>query len=128
MCGILRSKFALLILFSFSVLFTFNSCYKKKDTLLRVYVKNVNGQMIEGAHVEIYAEPTDTSNHNAVVVYLDDITNKSGLATFNFNFLYEAGQTGVAILKAKATYYNQTGSNIATIEEEMNNEIFIEIQ
>ncbi len=126
MRGNLRCKSALLILFS--ILITLNSCYKKKDTMLKVYVRNSSGQVVEGAQVKIFAEPTDTSNHNAPAVNLDEITDESGITNFNFNFLYESGQTGVAILKAKATYYGQTGESIIEIVEEMNNDCFIVIQ
>ena len=126
MCGNLRSKTSLLILFS--IVLTLSSCYKRKDTILKVYVRNSSGQVIEGAKVQIYAEPTDTSNHNAPSVNLNALTDETGTANFNFNFLYESGQTGVAILKAKATYYSQTGEEVVKIVEETNNETFVEIQ
>ncbi len=126
MRGKLRCKSALLILFS--LFFILNSCYKKKDTILKVYVRNSSGQLLEGADVQIYAEPTDTLNQNAPSVNLKEKTDKTGVANFNFNFLYDSGQTGVAILKLKAIYYSQTGENIVEITEETNNESFIVIQ
>ena len=126
MRGKLRCKSALLILFS--LFFILNSCYKKKDRILKVYVRNSSGQLLEGAEVQIYAEPTDTLNQNAPSVNLKEKTDKTGVANFNFNFLYKSGQTGVAILKVKATYYSQIGENIVEIIEETNNESFIVIQ
>lgn len=115
-------------LFSFILSFGLFGCYKKKDTILTVYVRDQVGASVEGAKVTVFAEPTDTSNNNSLAVNYEEITDKSGTVIFNLNSIYETGQTGVAILKAKATFYNKTGQTIIHINEEVNNECFIEIE
>jgi hypothetical protein len=105
-----------------------SSCYKKRDTTLKVYVVNSNGTSVEGANVIVFGEPTDTSNLNQLSINFEKTTNKSGVAFFNFNDFYNSGQTGLAILKVKATYLNKTGQNTTQIEEEVDNECFVTIQ
>ena len=112
----------------FILTFGLFSCYKKKDTLILVYVRDHVGAIVQGAKVEVFAEPTDTSNYNTIAVKFEEITDETGTATFNLNSIYESGQTGVAILKAKATYYSKTGQTIIQVVEEVNNECFIEIE
>jgi hypothetical protein len=118
-------KFTLLYFIS-SIALT--SCYKKQDTLLQVYVRDNSGATVAEAKVNLFAEPTDTSNSNTLAINLEQVTDENGIASFNLNEYYETGQTGVAILKVKATYYNKIGENIIKIIEEVNNECFIQIE
>ncbi len=118
-------KFMLIVFILFTGLF---SCYKKQDTLLTLYVRDGSGASVQDAKVEVYAEPTDTSNNNPLAINFEGITNESGTVIFNLNSIYETGQTGVAILKAKATYYSKSGQKVIQINEEVNNEYFIEIE
>lgn len=124
----LDSMQSILLTFSLSLIFVLQGCYKKQDTILKVYVRNSNGQIVAGANVKIYAEPTDTSKQNESIINFNDNTDEKGIVSFNLNELYESGQTGVAILKAKAGYLNLAGENIVPITEEKTNETFIEIQ
>jgi hypothetical protein len=124
----LDSMQSILLTFSLSLIFVLQGCYKKQDTILKVYVRNSNGQIVAGANVKIYAEPTDTSKQNESIINFNDNTDEKGIVSFNLNELYESGQTGVAILKAKAGYLNLSGENIVPITEEKTNETFIEIQ
>jgi hypothetical protein len=124
----LDSMQSILLTFSLSLIFVLQGCYKKQDTILKVYVRNSNGQIVAGANVKIYAEPTDTSKQNESIINFNDNTDEKGIVSFNLNELYESGQTGVAILKAKAGYFNLSGENIVPITEEKTNETFIEIQ
>jgi hypothetical protein len=124
-CRVKDCKFFILFI---SLSFLLLGCYKKKDTLLQVYVRDVTGNSIKGAKVEVFAEPTDTSNLNNLSINFDQITDENGIASFNFNEVYKSGQTGVAVLKAKATLYGKTGETIVNLIEEFNNECFIEIQ
>jgi hypothetical protein len=103
-------------------------CYKKKETILQVNVRDISGTTIKGAKVELYADPTDTSSNNQLAINFSEISNEDGTATFNLNEIYKSGQTGVAIIKAKATYYNKTGQTIIQITEEVLNECFVEIK
>jgi hypothetical protein len=118
-------KFSLIIVgFSF-VLF---GCYKKQDTLLQVYVLDNSGAAVKGANVKVYAEPTDTAIHNPVSINISMLTNESGTALFNMNELYQAGQTGVAIVKVRASYFNKTDESIIQLMEEVNNECSIQLE
>lgn len=105
----------------FGVLFiltiSLSSCYKQKDTLLSVVVKDANGTIVDGALVEVTAEPTASQN-NLLAIDLKETTDDLGVATFNFYKYYKSGQTGVAILKVEAKKYGKYGSGIVTIEQE----------
>lgn len=118
-------KFSLIIVgFSFGLF----GCYKKQDTLLQVYVLDNSGAAVKGANVKIYAEPADTAIHNPVSINFSMLTNESGSALFNMNELYQAGQTGVAIVKVRASYFNKTEESIIQLMEEVNNECSIELE
>jgi peptidyl-tRNA hydrolase len=56
------------------------------------------------------------------------ITNENGVALFNLNEQYESGQSGVAIVKIKATYYNKSGESVVQIIEDVTNQCSIQIQ
>jgi len=118
-------NFTLIVLvFSFGLV----GCYKKQDTTLRVFVLDTTGSVVKDANVEIYAEPTDTSNFNSVSLYYTMLSDENGIAIFNLNKQYESGQTGVAIVKVKATYNNKTGESVTQIVEEVDNECNVQIE
>ncbi|NBR13717.1 MAG: hypothetical protein EBU01_03945 [Crocinitomicaceae bacterium] len=94
-----------------------SSCYKQKDTILTIVVKDANGTIVEGALVEVTAEPTSVVD-NLLAIDLKESTNELGVASFNFNKYYKSGQTGVAILKVEAKLFGKYGSGIVTIEQE----------
>ena len=121
-------KRPMLLLFSVIMTLILQGCYKKQDTVLKVYVRNSSGQIVSDANVKIYAEPTDTSKQDESIINFSDNSDDKGIVIFNLNELYESGQIGVAILKVKANYMNLVGENIVSITEEKTNETFIEIQ
>jgi len=101
----------------FLLLFLLTSCYKKQDTILAVIIKNSSGQVLEGALVELKAEPTTFSN--LVTINMEKSTDKLGVAYINFDEYYKSGQTGVAILKIKAKHFGLSGEGVVTIEQEV---------
>jgi hypothetical protein len=126
-----RNKSVQLFMFVFIILgfsFGLGGCYKKQDTTLQVYVLDNTGSVVKDANVNVYAEPTDTSIHNPVSLNFSKITNENGVALFNLNEQYESGQSGVAIVKIKATYYNKSGESVVQIIEEVTNQCSIQIQ
>lgn len=113
-------KLILLILVA-STLTTLISCRKKKDTLAHIYVKNSNGSVVDQAMVVLYGTNT-AGTPQQVAVFDTAYTNATGLATFNFNDIYQLGQAGVAVLDIKAQKLNGVGVGIIKIEAEKTNE------
>ena len=98
-----------------------SGCRKKKDTLAHIYVKNSSNQSVENAMVVLYGTNT-SGNPQPVAVFDTSYTNVEGLATFNFNEIYQLGHAGVAVLDIKAQKLNQVGIGIIKIEAEKLNE------
>ena len=114
------------------LVFSFTSCYKKKDTIANVTVMNANNEAVSGVEVRLfYAVSADSAR-------IDEIstTGGGGTATFNFNALYKSGQAGFAVLDVEvflteaaleARISNPSGatpeaSGVVKIEEEVENE------
>jgi hypothetical protein len=110
----------------FLLLFLLTACYKKQDTILAVIVKNESGQVIEGAQVELKAEPT--SFGNIVTINMEKTTDELGVAFFNFNDYYKSGQTGVAVLKIKVKQFGLYGEGIVTVEQEVVTETVVVVK
>jgi hypothetical protein len=98
-----------------------SGCRKKKDTLAHIYVKNNTNQSVDNAMVVLYGTNT-AGTPQQVAVFDTSYTNIEGLATFNFNEIYQLGQAGVAVLDIKAQKLNQVGIGIIKIEAEKLNE------
>lgn len=98
-----------------------SGCRKKKDTLAHVYVKNNTNQSVDNAMVVLYGTNT-AGTPQQVAIFDTSYTNIEGLATFNFNEIYQLGQAGVAVLDIKAQKLNQVGIGIIKIEAEKLNE------
>jgi len=98
-----------------------SGCRKKKDTLAHIYVKNSTNQSVDNAMVVLYGTNT-AGTPQQVAVFDTSYTNVEGLATFNFNEIYQLGQAGVAVLDIKAQKLNQFGIGIIKIEAEKLNE------
>ena len=112
-----------ILVFSISL----NSCRKKGDTIANIYVKDETNTSVSGAMVILYG--TNTGNTPQVVAVFDTMyTNAAGLASFNFNDIYQLGQAGVAVLDIKAQKLNKIGRGIIKIEAETINEETIFIQ
>ena len=81
------------------MVFSVTSCYKKKDTIAKVYVLDANNAPVGGTEVRLFY------GVNADSARIDELgtTDASGLATFNFNELYKSGQAGfvVGIIKVE---------------------------
>jgi len=118
------------IILLFSVVlfaFTFTSCRKKGDTIANIYVKDEENLNVSGAMVILYG--TNTSSTPQTVAVFDTLyTNSAGLASFNFNDIYQLGQAGVAVLDIKAQKLNKIGQGIIKIEAETVNEETVFIQ
>jgi len=110
----------------FLLFFLLTACYKKQDTILAVIVKNESGQVIEGALVEVKAEPTTFGN--IVTLNMENTTDELGLAYFNFNEYYKSGQTGVAVLKIKAKQFGLYGEGVVTVEQEVVTETIVVVK
>ena len=63
-----------------------------------------------------------------VSVFDTAYTNVSGMASFNYNDIYQLGQAGVAVLDIKAQKQNMIGQGIIKIEAEKINEETVFIQ
>ena len=113
-----------LIIFSVIIL---SACRKQADTIANIYVKDEASLAVESAMVVLYGENT-TGLPNQIVVFDTAYTNSKGMATFDYNYLYKPGQSGVAVLSIKVQKDNKNGIGIIKIEEEKVNEETIFIQ
>lgn len=103
-------------------------CNKKKDTFAKVYVRNANNALVSGVRVVLYGESSETGKQGKVNISDTATTNSAGEAIFNLNYMYQAGQAGVAVLNITAKKDVETGSGIIKIVEEVNNEETVFIQ
>ena len=104
-----------------------NACVKKEDTIAKIEVRDENNALVEQAMVVLHG--TSTCNcPSQVVVYDTAYTNAAGIATFNYNEIYQLGQAGVAVLDIVANKGNRQGQGIIKIEAEKTNEETVIIQ
>ena len=104
-----------------------NACVKKEDTIAKIEVRDENNALVEQAMVVLHG--TSTCNcPSQVVVYDTAYTNAAGVATFNYNEIYQLGQAGVAVLDIEAYKGNRQGQGIIKIEAEKTNEETVIIQ
>jgi hypothetical protein len=120
-------KKTFILLFAISAVFTFTSCRKKKDTIANIYVRDDNNAVVDNAMVILYGTNT-AGTPQQVAVFDTAYTNSSGMASFNYNDLYQLGQAGVAVLDIKAQKQNKVGQGIVKIEAEKVNEETVFIQ
>jgi hypothetical protein len=104
-----------------------SGCRKKKDTIANVYVKDDNNLLVDQAMVVLYGTNT-AGTPQQVAVFDTSYTNVEGMATFNYNDIYQLGQAGVAVLDIKAQKLNKIGQGIIKIEAETTNEETVFIQ
>ena len=124
--ALFQLKISIIRVGGFLLLFLLTACYKKQDTILAVIVKNESGQVIEGALVEVKAEPTTFGN--IVTLNMENTTDELGVAYFNFNEYYKSGQTGVAVLKIKAKQFGLYGEGVVTVEQEVVTETIVVVK
>ncbi len=120
-------KKILLIALASTSLVSLSACRKKMDTVAHIYVKDENNASVSNAMVVLYGTNTQQTPQQ-VAVYDTAYTNVNGLATFNYNELYQLGQAGVAVLDIKAQKGNKVGQGIIKIEAEKVNEETVYIQ
>ena len=121
------SKKFLIIMLALVVSGVFFSCRKKADTIANIYVRDESNAIVEDAMVVLYG--TNTQGTPQVVAIFDTAyTNTAGLASFNYNDIYQLGQAGVAVLDIKAQKLNKIGQGIIKIEPELVNEETVFIQ
>jgi hypothetical protein len=122
----MKKSIYIIALIGFLVLVT-NSCVKKEDTIAKIEVRDENNNLVEQAMVVLHG--TSTCNcPSQVVVYDTAYTNAAGIATFNYNEIYQLGQAGVAVLDIEAYKGNRQGQGIIKIEAEKTNEETVIIQ
>ena len=120
-------KKILLIALAATSLVSLSACRKKMDTVAHIYVKDETNASVSNAMVVLYGTNTQQTPQQ-VAVYDTAYTNVNGLATFNYNELYQLGQAGVAVLDIKAQKGNKVGQGIIKIEAEKVNEETVYIQ
>jgi hypothetical protein len=120
------NKLIYLASFGFLIL-SLNACVKKEDTIAKIEVRDESNNLVEQAMVVLHG--TSTCNcPSQVVVYDTAFTNAAGIATFNYNEIYQLGQAGVAVLDIEAYKGNRQGQGIIKIEAEKTNEETVIIQ
>lgn len=108
-------------LFLLAATVLFSACNKEKPTKVIITVKNEDGNVVSGAVVKLFAnpsfplgDPTRLDNENS--------TNGSGQVTFDYTDFYKQGQAGFAVLDIRATKDTLLGQGIIKILEEETNE------
>ena len=104
-----------------------NACVKKEDTIAKIEVRDENNALVEQAMVVLHG-PSTCNCPSQVVVHDTAYTNAAGIATFNYNEIYQLGQAGVAVLDIEAYKGNRQGQGIIKIEAEKTNEETVIIQ
>jgi hypothetical protein len=120
-------KKILLFVLASTSLISLSACRKKMDTLAHIYVKDEANASVSNAMVVLYGTNTQQTPQQ-VAVFDTAYTNANGLATFNYNELYQLGKAGVAVLDIKAQKGNKVGQGIIKIEAEKINEETVFIQ
>jgi hypothetical protein len=98
------------------------SCRKKKDTIAKIYVRDVDNQLVSGASVSLNADGSCSNCTASGNFPMVSSTNSSGVAVFNFNEVYQLGQAGVAVLNIVASKDGNAGSGIIKVEQEVETE------
>lgn len=119
---VLKSTILTGVVIALGVFFSSTGCRKKKDTIANVYVLDGNNATVAGCTVRVYGVST---TGKASVVDLTSTTDGGGLATFNFNDIYQLGQSGVAVLNITAQKDSISGQGIIKIEQEEVNEVTV---
>lgn len=115
-------KIGLLAFAATFILLPSMGCRKKKDTIVNVYVRNASNAYIEGAYVVLSAEGSLPNTINPAWDNFKTYTNSAGVASFNFNEIYELGQAGVAVANIEASKNGSTGNGVIKIEQETTSE------
>lgn len=117
---------ALILLISIFA-FSLNSCRKKADTIAKITVRDSQNALVPNATVVLYGTPSG-SNNNEMIRRDTVSTNVQGVASFDYNDVYQLGQAGVAVLDIVAYKDNLYGEGIIKIEEETENTTTVFVQ
>lgn len=109
-------KFGFLFVLLTLVAVSSMGCRKKKDTIAEITIRNASGAVVPGAQVKVFPVPTE--NKPLSWTEMSTTSNASGVASFNFNEIYQLGQAGVAVVSIKAYYAGNSGTGVIKIEEE----------
>ncbi len=115
-------KLVLVSALLFSAFAVVSSCKKKKDTIVKVYVKDSDGNAVSSCTVIVYAKPSTNAAGKDTISQNSGVTNSAGEAIFNYNDLYQLGQAGVAVLDIKAYRDTLYGEGVIQVEEETTSE------
>ncbi|NNC83508.1 MAG: hypothetical protein HKN79_08020 [Flavobacteriales bacterium] len=100
---------------------TWTSCDKEEDTIALIRIVDVDGIPQEQVLVRLYPEPTEVQT-NELIDEVEQFTDASGEAVFDFSEYYEQGQAGFAVLNIEATLDTSMVEGIIKIEPETINE------
>tara|TARA_R100000951_G_scaffold95195_1_gene84179 strand:- start:13 stop:390 length:378 start_codon:yes stop_codon:yes gene_type:complete len=105
---------------------SFNSCRKKADSIAKITVRDSQNALVSNATVVLFGTPSEPGNTN---IRRDTLsTNSEGVASFDYNEVYQLGQAGVAVLDIVAYKDNLYGEGIIQIEEETENRATVFVQ
>lgn len=124
---LIRTAFFGALIIGMGIVFSSTGCRKKKDTTAYIYVVDAQNQRVAGAQVVLKGEST-VPNSPPVVLFDTTLSDGSGVASFNFNDVYQLGQAGVAVLNIEARKDALSGEAIIKIEQEKSNEETVFIQ
>jgi hypothetical protein len=100
-------------------LITASGCRKKKDTIVKIYVRDADTELpVAGCNVILKGVPTITPPPGEVILFDTVLTNASGEAIFSFNDVYEMGQAGLAVLNIEAFSDSTSGEGIIEVQQE----------
>lgn len=116
----IRMIFGLRLVLFLLILAGFSSCYKEQTTMTTIIVRDSSGNLVEGAQVNLIAEPT-VGGMNEVNLDLEKISNNKGEAYFNLTNIYEPGQNGVGIFAVYCQKFSSVGEGTIEVQQEMNN-------
>lgn len=105
-----------------------SGCRKKKDTIAQIYVRDATSSPVGGANVRLFGQSTDPDNSNAVNLDMNATTDGSGMASFNFNDVYQLGQSGVVVANIEATFNGADGEGMIKVVQEETSEETVFIQ
>lgn len=100
-------------------LVSIGSCRKKADTIAKIYVLDQTNSRVAGATVKLVGEETGGNpGHGSLREPKTATTNDKGEAIFNYNDIYQLGQSGVAVFKIEASLGGAVGNGIIKVEQE----------
>ena len=110
----LKSNVLRICLLLFVIVFSLASCYKKKDTIVVINVRDTStSDVVVGAAVQLVYDTV--GNPNPALIDVTATTDPQGQAVFNFNDYYKSGQAGFAVLDVLV---NGVLTRVIQVEEE----------